>query len=229
MSNNATGERFYFLMGLILIAFLIAGFTPFIYNRISQEGEISLTLVLHGIVYLSWYCLFVFQASLIAHRKIALHIKLGKASLYLAGAILITGFLMMKNAFDQGSTGGTPFTAEHFILLPVMDLILFSIGYTLAYRNRKTASSHKHYMLITSILIMDPATARLAMTLGFMPLGILFHFGFMIALVIYDKKHNGKIHKATLIGLSLLIARYFSFFVIGPTETWSKLIHLILG
>ncbi len=228
MGNNSSGQ-FYSRMGLVLIAFLIAGFIPAIMRRFDNGGTMSLSLISHGVVYLSWFVLFTFQASLIAKRNIKLHKKIGKTSILIAFAMLITGILMMKDSFDRGSNGGTPFSPEHFIILPFMDLVLFTITFSLAYMNRKIADTHKHYMLLAGIMIMDPATARLGMTIGIMPLGILFHFGLWAAVAVFDKRTIGNIHLATKVGIILLLVRYAAVFIIGPTEVWSKFVHMMLG
>ncbi|MCF8475051.1 MAG: hypothetical protein K9G26_10165 [Emcibacter sp.] len=227
MGNQQFGHKFYIRMGYVLIAFILAGFIPFIKMRFDHGGTMNPALMAHGISYLGWYILFILQASLIAKKNISLHMKLGKASLLLAAIMVITSILVMKDSFDRGSNGGTPFSPEHFIMLPFMDTLLFITGFSLAYINRKDALTHKHFMLLASILIMDPATARLAITLGFMPLGMLFHFGLLAAVIVYDKKTLGTIHKATKIGLALLVMRYTLFFTLGFSETWAKFVHMI--
>ena len=131
MNSNQVGQsfyvrqNFYVQMGLVLIALIFAGFIPFIMRRYDAEGTMSSILMTHGILTLGWFVLFVYQASLISLGDIKRHMTLGKASVALAIAILITGILTMQDSFDQGSNGGTPFTPEHFVILPFLVLVLF--------------------------------------------------------------------------------------------------------
>jgi hypothetical protein len=230
MSKNQTSkDSFYFKMGLLLIVLLFLGFTPYIKHRVDTGSGFSPTLIAHTITHLGWYVLFAFQAWLISNKNMKLHMTLGKASIGLAIAMTITGFLMMKGSFIAGSNGGTPFTTDHFIILPFMDLVVFAVAYPLAVINRKEPLTHKHYMLMASILIMDPALARIGLTLGFIPIGLLLHFSLIAVVAGYDRKTLGAIHTATKVGFGLLVVRYAAIFLVGPTEAWASFVHLMLG
>ncbi len=229
MNNTQKGERFYKRMGVLLIALIFAGFVPFIKTRFDTHGYMSPILMVHGLLMLGWYGLFVYQASLVSAGDIKRHVKLGKSSLILVGVIILTGVMVMNDSFARGSNGGTPFPPEQFIILPILDLLLFAIFYALAYLNRKTAQTHKHYMLLTGIVMLEPATARIGMTIGFMPLGMLLLFGLLGAVAVYDRKHQGAVHRATKVGFTLLAARFATLFIIGPTEGWARFAHWLLG
>lgn len=229
MTSRYFHDSFYVRMGFVLIFLIFAGFVPFIKMRYDTGGSMSQLFMVHGIFTLGWFVLFTYQASLVSLGNIKRHMTLGKASVVLAIAIVITGLLMMQDAFDRGSNGGTPFTQDHFILLPFMDVVLFVIFYSLAFINRHKADTHKHYMLLTGIVIMDPAVARVAMTIGFMPLGMVFHFGLLAAVALYDRKTYGSIHTATKVGLFGLVSLYGTIFLVGPTQEWAKFVHWMLG
>lgn len=229
MNNNPVSNSFYVRMGLVLIALIFAGFIPVLMARIYIGGSVSTVTMTHGILTLSWFVLFTYQASLVSLKNLKRHVTLGKISLVLAAAILITGVLVMQDSYDRGSNGGTPFSNEHFIILPFVDLILFVIFYGLAFINRFEADTHKHFMLLTGIMIMDPAVARIGLTLGFIPIGMLFHFGLLAAVIWHDRKAHGSVHKATKVAVAFLIVRYALVFLVGPTEAWASLVRSTLG
>ena len=229
MANNKVSDSFYVRMGIVLILLIFAGFIPFITAKQGTDDTMSQLLMLHGILTFGWFVLFLYQASLIPKKSLKLHMALGKSSLLLVAAIVATGLMVTQHSFDIGSSSATPFTPEHFILLPLIDITGFIIFYSLAFANRKQASTHKHYMLLTGIVIMDPAIARLALTIGFMPIGLLIHFGLIGAMIFYDRKTDNSVHIATKLGLGFLVLRYALIFLVGPTESWAKFAHMLLG
>lgn len=229
MTREIEHNPFYKRMGLVLIILIMLGFLPISLAKINAGGSLTTLMLIHGPLTLAWYVLFTYQASLIQIPNLDRHIKLGKFSLYLAIAIILSGLMIMQESYDLGSNGGTPFSREHFIILPFMDITLFCIFYYLAYSNRFKPEMHKHYMLLTGIVMMDPALARLGLTLGVMPIGMLLHFGLILAMVLYDRKQRGKIHYATKVGFGFLVIRYVLLFTLGPTETWATIVKAILG
>lgn len=229
MTSNRVSDSFYVRMGFVLLILLFAGFVPFIMMRFETDGTMSSLFIVHGLLSLMWFILYTYQASLIPGKNVKRHIFLGKSSIILAIAMVITALMVTQNSFDRGSHSATPFSPEHFLILPMIDVVSFTIFYSLAFLNRKKADTHKHFMLITGILIMDPAIARLALTIGFMPIGLLIHFGLIGALILYDRKKDGSIHFATKLGLAFLVLRYGLVFLVGPTESWAKFVHMIFG
>jgi len=229
MGTTQTGRRFYVGMGLALILLSILGFTPFMYARFSSGGQMSLALMAHGISFFAWLGLFTYQASLVRAKNLKKHMKLGQASVGLALIMLASGVAVMSEVFARGDASATPFTSEQFVMLPLMDISIFAVYYTLAIMNRKVPETHKRLMLLVGIMMIDPATGRLGLTLGFPPIGMLFHFGLIFAMCMYDRRTLGQIHKVTWIALLVLAARYAAFFIIGPTETWARFTHMLLG
>jgi hypothetical protein len=110
---------------------------------------------------------------------------------------------------------------------PLLDLSGLLVFYLLGVLNRSKAIIHKHCMLICSIAIMDPAIARLAMSLGVPPLTLLIHIGLVVLVMIYDKRSAGKIHFITWLGLAFVVFRVAFIFTIGATEAWVSLMNSI--
>ncbi len=229
MGTTQTGRRFYVGMGLALILLSILGFAPFMYARFSSGGTMSTPLMAHGISFFAWLGLFTYQASLVRARNLKKHMKLGQASVGLALIMLASGVAVMGEVFARGDASATPFSPEQFIMLPIMDISIFVVYYTLAIMNRTAPETHKRLMLLVGIMMMDPATGRFGLTLGFPPIGMLFHFGLIAAMCIYDRRTLGHVHKVTWIALPVLAARYAAFFIIGPTDAWAAFAHRLLG
>lgn len=220
---------FFVKMGLISIALLFLGFVPFVHMRVDATGTYAPILAIHGVLMLMWYALFTYQATLVGKKNIVRHKTLGQYSLYLVGGVIVSGFMVAKWSYDTGSDGGTPLSPDHFLILPMGDLLLFTSAFVLAYLNRKTPSQHKRYMWLASLLILDPATVRFGMTLGFPPLGLLIIAALLALLIYYDKKTMGAVQKATKIGMAMWAAYLAAIALLGPTEAWSTFVQFLFG
>lgn len=222
-------SSFYARMAMLLIVIVLTGFAPFVFERFRSGGTMGFALAGHSISYMLWCILLLVQAGLIAGRNIKLHMTLGKTSLMLALVMILTAVLVTQQSFARGSTGGTPFSPEHFIMLPIMDMLLFAGFYSAGFLKRKQALTHKHLMLFASIMMLDPATGRLGLILGLPPLGILFHFAVVALVWVHDHKSAGAAHSVTKWATLLLVIRYGLFFTIGGTEAWAAFAHKIFG
>ena len=70
--------RFYPLIAIVLVAFIIIGFSRTYYLRfLSDLPPMRAVMQLHGLVFTAWLALFVAQTQLIAAHRVDLHRKLG--------------------------------------------------------------------------------------------------------------------------------------------------------
>jgi len=229
MTQTIKLSSFYARMGMLLIVLVIAGFAPFVFQRLQSGGTMGLALAGHTVSYMGWCFLFLVQAGLVAGKNIKLHMTLGKSSLALALVMVVTAVLVTQQSFDRGSSGGTPFSPEHFIMLPVMDVLLFVGFYAAGMIKRKQALTHKHIMLFAGIMMLDPATGRLGLALGLPPLGLLFHFAVVALVWVHDRKTDGAAHTVTKWATLLLVVRYGLFFTVGFTDAWAAFAHMLFG
>src|SRR3954470_23095344 len=86
--------RFYLLVTLALVAFVITGFARTYYLRILTDPPHLTTLLhVHAVVFTVWLALFVTQAWLVAAHRMNLHRKLGIASAGFAVVVVTVGVL----------------------------------------------------------------------------------------------------------------------------------------
>ncbi|WCL54544.1 hypothetical protein [Gimibacter soli] len=223
------GSTFYARMGIAMLLFILAGFGPYVMHRFENGVQASPVLVLHGVVFFIWICVFILQAHLVGAGNRALHMRLGAVSPVLAGLMIATSILLTVETFHTYNNNIPMLSREHFIILPLMDGILFTAYYTLAFVNRRRAEAHKHFMLLAAVMIMDPAFGRLGGTLGNPMIGIVLHFGLLVALVIHDRRKLGRVHMITKVALLVLTLRYAAFFLVGPSEGWAGFTAWLFG
>jgi hypothetical protein len=159
---------FYGGMAAALALTVFAGFARTYYLRLLDDGPKATltggpftTLVhLHGALFTSWVLLFIVQTALVSSRKVAVHRKLGVAGAVLAAAMVVAGTSLAIAAAARGSAppGMDP---KAFLILPLFDMILFSIFVTAALANRRDKETHKRLMLLAYVSIIVAAVGRL--------------------------------------------------------------------
>ncbi len=228
--SNQRGERFFFIMGLVLIALIVAGFVP---RGLMQPGGVAATPLLlhvHGAIFLSWFLLFTVQAWLVGAGNLALHKRLGQLSVLLAAMMFVAAYFVICDAYSRPdfSIAGMPTAAS--LIFPVSDMVNFAIAYGFALANRSTPAIHKRWMLLAGILMMDPAAARIAANLSAPgPLIIVIELALFVALIAYDVRTRRRPSWPTLCGLGLFFAALASKFTIAHTLAWANFVEIVFG
>ena len=159
---------FYGGMGVLLAAVAVAGFAPTFYLRswfgapptVGGATELTPLAQIHGTVFTGWMVLFIIQTSLIASRRVAVHRRLGVAGVVLAVLMIVVGAM---TAIAAARRGAAPPGAESlsFLVVPLMDLVLFAIFVTSAVLRRRDKETHKRLMLLAYVSIIAAGVARL--------------------------------------------------------------------
>ena len=227
---QAAGDRFFFLMALVLIALVITGFTLGAFARPGGIAAVPLFLHFHGGVFFAWFVLFATQAYLMNSGNVTLHKQLGAASIFLAVTMVILGFIVTKGAYakPEWSIAGRP--AAGSALFPFTDIVNFIIAYTLGVLNRRNGAAHKRFMLLAGILIIDPAVGRLVYVLGGQPLLILLIEGGLVAALIgYDLRKLKRPHWASLVGAALFVAAMTAKMTLAEAGWWKSFADNLFG
>lgn len=229
MNEEHVTNRFYFKMGLLLLALVIAGFGSAAVMRGSNPAELPLIYHLHGLSYLLWFSLFILQANLIGKANYALHKKLGYASMLVFASMVVSAILVTTASYERGTSPVPGTSMQQFLAFPVQDILGLMFFYTMGVLTRGKALLHKHCMLMACIAIMDPALARMSFFLGFPPLTTLLHVGLVGLVIFHDRRTAGKVHPVTWMGLAFVILRVVFIFTVAATPGWESLMDRIFG
>ncbi|NBC66125.1 MAG: hypothetical protein GVY07_10795 [Bacteroidetes bacterium] len=217
---SALTRYFYIGMALLLMLIVFIGFWPSYFGPILQGNEMTMRLPemitpwvihLHVFVFMGWFVALLIQATLIARKKIDLHMKLGRLGVYLGGSIVAVGLLVLfmrdrilMSAFEEATLSMIPLVESGIYL----QLVIFAVLLTLGYRNRKNPESHKRYMLFATMAIMPAATNRWY----FLPWSEEIIFILLMSIVMgHDYLTTKQIHKVTWIGAGLLLINIIVF------------------
>lgn len=214
------------------IALSIGAFAPSIVNPEERRGALTPVVLAHATFMGAWLALFFAQAWLVAHRRTAVHRRLGLVSIPVAAGVLVTGYAatvaMVRRGYDlSGDLSRPPATAVEQTVFQFGALLLFAgfVGVALLLQRRPEA----HKRLMTLATLQTLMTAPLAHLVGHFSLpGIILPvWGVAVALTLmgYDWLTGRRIHPVSLCGgFGLVVVNNLQFAVIGPSRAWQQLL-----
>ena len=210
--RRASERKFYSRMALFLVFVVLLGFGPSFYLRgvVPSYPRPNPTLppavIFHGSVFTLWMLAIVAQTQLIAARKHAVHMQLGK--LVFLFAILMIPVMYLTAVWQVARANQPPFTDPlSWTIVPLAVIIPFAIVVWNGWEKRRDVQSHKRLMLSAAIMVMmGPAVGRLPIAPPtVVGITILFLLGLALftPLFLWDRRTIGHIHPATRLGFSL--------------------------
>lgn len=219
--KRPSGEPFFVSMGLLLFCIVVAGFGASMFSKPGGVWSLPLLYHLHGFIFLSWFFLFTLQASFVRNQKLQRHQTVGKLSCVLAIGMLVTGYFMMRTAYNDADFRIGTNSHDASMMFPITDLVNFSIAFVLGLYHRANAITHKRLLLLAGILILDPAVARLVEAIGapFMMIPVL-ELGILFALLGYDARCLRYPHWTSLLGVGLWLSAMGAKLVLAQLPGW---------
>ena len=186
----------------------------------------SLIVHIHGLTMTAWVTLFITQVWLISSKRVRVHQRLGYRGIGLGVLILPLGFITAARAAKYGSASTPPGVNQlGFMIVPLFDLIMFTIFFGAAIYYRKRPAQHKMLMLLTAINFLPPAIARIPIA-SLRALGPLWFFGLptvlMLACVGLDRWRYGRLNVVFVLGALLLFASYIARLILMNTPAWLR-------
>ncbi len=223
MPGRVNDRRLYILAAIVTPLIVLAGFArtyylkPF-FGTPDLPGRI---VHLHGMVMTAWVLLFITQISLVATRRTRVHQRLGIAGGVLAALVVIVGVLTALFAAARGASPGPPALA--FLIVPLGDMLIFSVLIGLALYFRRNLQVHKRLMLLAAINLLTPAIARIPLSfitnggpIAFFGLTDLVLLGFLA----YDTFKHRRLHPVFLWGSIFVIALQPLRLLLAGTSVW---------
>ena len=224
-------RRFYVAAAIGAILVVFAGFARTYYLKgVFGTPAIPELVHVHGIVMTSWFLLFLVQVGLVATRRTNIHRKVGVGGTVLAALMVTVSVATAISAARRGVSPGPPPLV--FLVIPLGDLLVFSILVAAGISLRKKLATHKRLMLMSSMGILTPAIARIP--LEFIATGgPLVFFGLtdlvILAVVAIDTVRNRRLHPAFAWGALLVIASQPLRLLLGGTDVWMRFATWLVG
>ena len=214
---------------LALFALVIAGFWPSYFSKFF-DGTADFTFYFHFHAFLAtlWILMLIAQPILIRQKKFALHRKIGKFSYILVPLIFISIILLAHSTLR-----GPEENLGLELWVPFKDLLIFSVGYGIAIKYRRTMAIHARGMIVAGIVLIEPAFVRLVLYVFFPDSGfdargylaaISLVYLILIGLIIAERKQkNGRWVFPLALGLYLFIHSVLIFKIkIAPWQAFAE-------
>jgi hypothetical protein len=209
----------YFSITSALLLFLgLAAFSDNLLTDVRQPSNSDPKFVVHGLFGLAWSVLLVVQANLVRVRNIAMHRKLGIATMLVGVGVTLSTLYIFIVVWKGWDNMAIEVRANRLLLAG------FALALLLAWLRRGRADWHKRLVFAGSFLMLGPVLSRAydPLVVSWMePLfpvftarvdeaGFLVFFfgawvGFFLSLAVYDGKTLRRIHPVTIAGFAWLL------------------------
>lgn len=216
--RKSAERKFYTRMALFLVFIVMLGFGPSFYLRgiVPSYPRPNPTLppwvIVHGTLFTLWMAVLVAQTQLIAARKHAIHMRLGKAAMLFA--ILLVPVMYLTAVWQVARANQAPFTDPlTWTIVPLAVILPFIVVVWNGWAKRRDAQAHKRLMLGAAIMVMmGPAVGRLPLappTKAGMSFLLLLGLALFIPLMVRDRRTLGELHPATKLAFSMAAIAVF--------------------
>jgi uncharacterized membrane protein YozB (DUF420 family) len=228
-------RRFFTFMTLAIFAAVYVGFARTFFLRPWFPEMAPLVppepfFILHGVVFTAWFVVLLVQPALVGMGRTDLHRAFGRIGAGVAASVVVVGAIgAFVAARRPGGFMGVPVPPQQFVLIPLVDMIVFSALVGIAFARRRDAQAHKRLMIVASIALIDAAIARWPGVIEHGPVAFFaLADAFLLPLVIWDLKTRGRLHPATLWGgLLLIVSQPLRLWLMG-TDAWQAFAHKVL-
>jgi hypothetical protein len=219
-------DHFFFSgMALLIQATVFLGFARSYYLAGVFHAPLPSPIIhIHGAVFSCWILLLMAQTSLVAAGRTDIHRCLGIAGFLLACLMVVVGVLAATDALARSSAppGLDPKT---FFIIPITDMLIFSVLVFCAFRARSNPAAHKRLILIATTSLMIAAVARWPFVAvhGGPVVAALITYLFLLLLPAYDWWSTRKVYPATIWASVFLIVVQQIRFPVGQTAIWHSI------
>ena len=212
---SQTRSAYFTLTAALMLVLSVVAFSDNLFTDVGQPSNRDPKFIVHGLFGLAWYVLLLVQANLVRVRNVALHRKVGVATLVVALGVALSTLYIFVAVWKGWANMGEEARANR-LLLPGFALFLL-----LAWWNRARPDWHKRLVFCGSFLMLGPVLARCydplvvswmqplfpAFTARVDETGfLLFFFGgwmaFFVSLVVHDRRTLHRVHPVTFAGLA---------------------------
>ena len=222
--RNRARSRFYPWIALVACLVVLAGFSRTYYLKtVFGTPELPPLRHIHGLVMTLWFALFFVQTTLVAKGRTDLHRRLGILGALWAVLVVVVGVITAIDAGRRGASPGPP--PLMFLVVPLGDMLVFSIlaGTGLALRRR--SDFHKRLMLVATLSMLPAAIARIPLAVvqanrPLVPFGLTDII--ILTCVAYDTWTHRRLHPALGWAALLVVASHPLRFMLAQTDAWMR-------
>lgn len=220
--SRSSDRIFFGAMTGIACAVILVGFArTFFLKPLFDTPALAPVIQLHGAVATLWPLLLITQVLLIRARNYRWHRTLG-----MVGVVVAVLFVVTAASASLGKPRPTE-AARAILILPMHQLVVFSVLVALGIRFRHVAASHKRLMYLATIITLMTAVRRVVSLLDitltpYEVLAVAAVF-LLLPLFVYDAFTLRRIHPVTWGGTLFILAAVPLHGVVGYTAGWQNI------
>ncbi len=226
---RAWDRRFYVVVTLLLIGLVAKGFWPSYYGPLVSGPAAPRPWVihLHGAIFTGWMLLLFLQVLLIAVGRLAAHRRVGAIGIGYGLLVFVIGTVVSFTAPIAHIQAGdwSLDRGAGFMILPLVDMILFAGFFGGAVVYRRNPEAHKRLMLAATVTLAFAAVARMQIE----PL-VLFYLLWISPMLVgvgFDWFSRRRVHPVYLISLIAMTVAFPRILLI-ESEAWLKIGRALL-
>jgi len=225
-SPGLPGRRYdhWFFTGMALVMLLTVffGFARSYYLAGVFSAPLpSMIVHLHGAAFSCWILLLITQTTLVSAGRVDIHRQLGIAGFLLGCLMVILGVGVATDSLVRmaGPPGRDP---RAFYIVPMADMLTFSVILYYAFRRRADSAAHKRLIYVATTTLLVAAIARIPVAFSHRKIMVAMALSniFLVVLAGYDLWSMRRLHRATVWASGFLIFVQQVRMPIGRTAAW---------
>ena len=203
-------QAFFLKLSVGIFLFSAFAFTQWALRGYVNYSATPLSVHLHALAMVSWLVLFIWQNRLAMHGNLARHRKWGRIAMCLAAFLVAIGTYITLQAIILHRVPPI-FTPAYFLVLGPVHLIFFIGILTAAAARRRQPEWHRRLMLVSTVLLMEPAFGRLVppplLATPWNPVAeAVMQCALLGIVMLHDRRVRGRIHPALWWGVGCIVA-----------------------
>lgn len=249
---HALDRWIYVITAASFVAIVLAGFIPSSIQKLAaveagQRPPFPAILHVHAVLMGSFLLLLLAQTVLVATGRCALHKRLGLASMVIAPAIVIAGFILVPTTYHglwgamqaapaeaRGQIAGIINHVENIMLLQWRIGILFPLFLIIGLRARgRDDGLHKRMMILATAMALPAGIDRIPWLWHSMPASPLspdlYTLLAVSPMLAWDVIRNGYLHRAWWIWFAVNAPFAVALHMLWDTPAWHATAKAIMG
>lgn len=221
--------RFFWLFAVFALALCVVGFFPsFVRPLARQTLQLPATIVIHGALFFAWIALLTAQTTLVAAHRVAWHRRLGWVGAMLSLAMVISGLAVGVHVLERDIAAGRVQAAQAFLLLPVLDMILFGTLMSLAVAKRARRDLHKRLIVLATVALLGAPVFRLMLRVFDDPVSAGWATtaatdSLILLAIARDWLTERRVHRVYLWGGMCVLLVHIAESTLGETAAWQAI------
>lgn len=223
---TVTSRAFFAGLGLLCLVLVAVGFGPNLYRYMTGQIYFPPIVHVHAAIMTAWVAAYTTQAGLAARGNLKRHRRVGWATTVLAAVVWVFMGVAIITAMQRLDPDRFGFIVKP-ILVGLGQMVLFPLFVASAVIARRQADWHMRLMTFATFTLIQGALDRM----NWLPnegLPMFWHSGLrayvllLLPLFIFDRVTLRRIHPATWLGSSLIVAMHGVVSFYWNHEGWNR-------